>query len=370
MIRPLTLVELRVRDLRNLAHVQLEPAQRLNVIAGNNGQGKTSMLEAIYLLATSRSFRTPRLAELVRHDSEVASVRGVFREEWPGGPIAREQSVGVRGGRRTCRLDGSAPPSLTHYATRSPVVVFDPQQMLLSTGPASERRTLLDRVTLFTHPEVDAHRARYARALRERQFLLGDRTHALDCSAELDAYEQLLAEHGAALTRARRAACEDLAKRIHEAFGRIATPGLALDARYAPGGSEEEALALERLRSMRRQDAQRKRTGFGPHLDDLGLMLDGHAARVVASQGQHRAITLALKSAELACIAEARGVLPILLLDDVSSELDAERTSALFEFLATTESQLFITTTRADLIVNGAGERRDFRVDGGVVETR
>src|SRR4030095_13591449 len=109
---------------------------------------------------------------------------------------------------------------------------------------------------------------------------------------------------------------------------------------------------------------------FGPHLDDLTVTLDGHPARVVASQGQHRAITLAMKSAELTRIAQARGVLPILLLDDVSSELDAERTTALFEFLAATESQLFLTTTRADLIVAGARDRRAFHIAGGGLERR
>jgi DNA replication and repair protein RecF len=259
---------------------------------------------------------------------------------------------------------------LTHYATRSPVVVFDPLQMVLSTGPSAERRTLLDRVTLFTHPELTDHRARYARALRERQHLLADRFVSFDASPELDAYEQLLADDGAALTRARGAACEILALRVREAFARIAAPDLSLEASYAPRGTIEPETALRELHARRRQDAQRKRTSFGPHLDDLMLMLDGHPARVVASQGQHRAITLALKSAELRCIADARGLSPILLLDDVSSELDADRTSALFEFLAASESQLFLTTTRADLIVTSRGERRDFSLDRGVLETR
>src|SRR5205823_11419973 len=115
--------------------------------------------------------------------------------------------------------------------------------------------------------------------------------------------------------------------------------------------------------------AQRRRTGFGPHRDDLALVLGGHDARVVASQGQHRALTLALKSAELECIARARGVQPILLLDDVSSELDADRSAALFEHLAATESQIFLTTTRRELIAGreGQAERADFVVDGGII---
>jgi DNA replication and repair protein RecF len=127
------------------------------------------------------------------------------------------------------------------------------------------------------------------------------------------------------------------------------------------------------LRDARRLDARAKRTAFGPHRDDIALAVDGHAARVVASQGQHRAITLALKIAEQTCIAQARRVQPILLLDDVSSELDAERTAALYDHLATTASQIFLTTTRRDLILGSGpdlGGRRDFLVADGKVSMR
>jgi DNA replication and repair protein RecF len=366
----LTLSSVSITHLRNLERLSFEPAPRVNVITGNNGQGKTSILEAIYLLATTRSFRTSKLSDVVRHGEKVGSVKGSFVEHWPTGPIAREQSVGLSGGRRTVRLDGEVPSSLSHYATRSPVVVFDPQQMSLSTGPASERRTLLDRVTLFTQPDMAVHRARYSKALKERQRSLADRFPQLDEVSELDAYETLLAQHGAAITRARKRAVATLSAQMVQAFASIAAPDLSLTAEYAPGGSDDDEAFRRQLRAGRRTDARSKRTSFGPHRDDLALVIDGHPARVVASQGQHRAITLALKIAELSCIAEARNVLPILLLDDVSSELDAERTAALFDHLATTESQIFLTTTRRDLIITsgaGAAERRDFSVSRGAL---
>jgi len=366
----LTLDALDITHLRNLERVVLEPASGVNVICGNNGHGKTSILESIYLLATSRSFRTARLGEMVHHDQRIGSVRGSLTEHWPTGPQAREQSVGLTGGRRTVRLDGEAPSTLSHYATRSPVVVFDPQQMTLSTGPATERRTLLDRVTLFTQPGVATHRARYGKALKERQRLLADRFPRFDDSPELDAYETLLAEHGAAMTQARASASERLGSALVRAFSRIAAPELLLSSSYDAGGSTDPEEARRALRDGRATDARRRRTGFGPHRDDIALTIDGHAARIVASQGQHRAITLALKIAELDIIGQARGVLPILLLDDVSSELDAERTAALFAHLATTDSQIFLTTTRGDLILTPQSEeleRRDWLVRDGVV---
>ena len=364
----LTLDEVSIVELRNLEQVTFAPAPRVNVITGNNGQGKTSILEAIYLLATSRSFRTSKLGEMVRHDKRVGSVRGSFVEHHAELPIAREQSVGLSGGRRTVRLDGEPPKSLSFYATRSPVVVFDPLQMALSTGPAAERRTLLDRVTLFTEPAVAEHRTRYARAMKERSRSLVDRFPNVTQVGELDAFETIMAEHGAAITRARRGAVTTLGDGIARAFAQIAAPDLTLAVAYEPGGSEDEEVARRELRDARVRDARSKRTAYGPHRDDLALSIDGHPARVVASQGQHRAITLALKIAELGCIAAARKVLPILLLDDVSSELDADRTAALFDHLASTESQIFLTTTRRDLIITSQAEgsdRKDFSVEAG-----
>ncbi|MFT3773811.1 MAG: AAA family ATPase [Minicystis sp.] len=128
--------------------------------------------------------------------------------------------------------------------------------------------------------------------------------------------------------------------------------------------------AREELRRHRRRDAHRPNAGFGPHRDDLDLRFDGRPVRVVASQGQHRALTLALKAAETSAIAAARGLEPILLLDDVSSELDPDWTAALFTFLSLAHGQIFLTTTRPELIVTpglGAAERRDFLVEAGAI---
>ncbi len=367
--KPLRLSKLVVTDVRNLATLSLEPAAAVNVISGNNGVGKTTILEAIYFAATSRSFRTSRLHELVRHGHAGAGVRARFTEEWPSGPLHREQAATIVGKKRTLRLDEEEPSSVADYAMRSPVVLFEPTQLALTAGPASERRTLLDRVTFYTEPSVVGHRARHARAMKERSRLLMDRTR-LEHRPELDAFESILAEHGAAITAARARAVAALAPAVLDAFERIAAHGLALDLSYVPGGSADANVLRERLFASRRTDAQTRRASVGPQCDELLLTLDGHPARVVASQGQHRAMTLALKSAELAVVGAARGVHPLLLLDDVSSELDAERTAALFSLLSMTESQLFLTTTRRELIVTEVGsrsERRDFELQGGAV---
>ena len=367
----LLLERLRVRDLRNLSHVELEPAERVNVISGNNGHGKTSVLEAIYFAATSRSFRTSRMPELVRHGATVAFAKARFVEtdsELP--PIAREQSAAITGKTCTARLDGNKPQTLAEFATRSPVIAFHPEELTLSTGPAPGRRTLLDRLALFIDPASSDHRARYTRALKARQQLLHRAAGGNLDSADIEAFEHLCARHGAALTRARRGAAEALADELLPAFRHIAAPDLTLAARFEPGGSADEAEAAAELRLRRPRDAHRPSAGFGPHRDDLGLYLDDHPARIVASQGQHRALTLALKAAETAAIARARGLEPILLLDDVSSELDRDRTEALFTFLSLTRGQIFLTTTRRELIVTPGLDpslRRDFLVVAGAL---
>lgn len=364
----LTLDRLQVVSVRNVVRADLTLAPRVNVFHGANGAGKTSLLEAVYMVATSRSFRTSKLAELVNHGETLASVRATFVEGWSAGPLTRVQTVGLQGGRRTVKVDGKRPPSLAAYATRSPVVVFDPQQLTLSTGPASERRRLLDRVTLFMHPELATHRTRYTQALRGRQRVLAD--HGPRATGPLTAFEHLLADHGAAITRARADAVGSLSREVLHAFGRIAAPDLHLTVAYDMRGSDDPERGRRELFERRAQDAKRKQSSFGPHRDDLALRLDEHPVRVVASQGQHRAVTLALKAAELAAIAAARGVHPILLLDDVSSELDESRTAALFDHLANTQSQIVITTTRPGLIVtpHAPGEaRHDFAIEAGKV---
>lgn len=371
--RRLVLASCAVQAIRNLQSVQIEAAPRLNVISGDNGQGKTSLLEAIYLLATSKSFRTSRLTEVVHHEATVASVRGKWIETFASGPqLTRTQTFGIEGRRRHVTIDGERIKRLTDYATRSPVVVFEPRQLSMTTGPPTERRIMLDRLTLFTHPNVVEDRSRYSRALKERQRLLSECSSIRAVESELEVYERLLARHGAAITRARREATTKLQVAFQFAFEEIAAPGLLLEASYQAGGCDEEEAAAQHLFEDRSKDLRRKRTSFGPHQDDLYLQIDGHPARVVASQGQHRALTLALKAAELRCIAEAREVSPILLLDDVSSELDPERTRALFAYLAKTDSQIFLTTTRQNLIVSeelAGGERRDFHVVQGAIQS-
>jgi DNA replication and repair protein RecF len=343
-----SLSELTVSSFRNLADQSFAPDPTLNLICGDNGQGKTALLEAIYVVATSRSFRAPRLREVIRHGHASFNVRATFIERRGDLPaLDRTQNATFQRGALHLRVDGNEPDNIVSYARRSPVVVFHPDELQLSSGPAALRRRLLDRLSFYLTAGALRASTRYARALRARQELLRRPASPL---AELEAFERVAAQEGAAVTRFRGEAVERFAPALLAAFGKIASPELTLAVRYAAGGAADEEAAAAELRERRHRDAHVKVASFGPHRDELALELDGYPARQVASQGQHRALALSMKAAESSTIAESTGLWPIQLLDDISSELDPSRTEALFRFLEATHGQLFITGTREGLL--------------------
>jgi DNA replication and repair protein RecF len=349
--------------LRNISRLEIQPARRFNVVAGDNGQGKTSLLEAIYLVATSKSFRTERLNEIRQEGSELTRVEAEIID---AGRL-RVQRANLSAQGRTLRLDGVAPTGLSSYVRLTPVVVFHPGDLELSMGAASGRRDLLDRIGLFQDPQLADDRRRYRRALSERQSALDVRGPD---ARELEAFETLVAAHGARLTQARAVAAERLAHEVGLAFGRLVAGSLKLEVRYRPGGTPDADELARELRTRRVMDRRRRAATFGPHKDELELVLEGRAARKHASQGQHRILTLSLKLAELSTIRQARAAHPLLLLDDVSSELDPTRIGLVYDFLRESESQVFVTTTRPDLFVTPGltrDERHDYRLRAGAL---
>ena len=357
-----------VSGFRNLAEQEIELHPRFNVFAGENGQGKTNTIEALYLATTSRSFRTSTLVDCVAHGATSTVVRAQVLDDRDHGAPARTQELSIRQGRRSVTINGKRPPTLAAFALATPIVLFEPSSLALSQGAAGERRKLLDRVGVHLAAR-DGGGDQLLRDLERYRTAHLQRRRALERRIDVrvvEPFERLMAEHGAQIVRARRRAAESLVPRAIAAFERIAQSTLQLEVEYRPRAPEDVEDFVRLLAERRDDDARRRTSTTGPHLDDLGLRLNGHAARRVASQGQHRAIVLALKGAELSAIGEARDVQPILLLDDVSSELDPLRNAALFRFLHAHAGQVLLTTTRAELIEIDADCARFEVVAGGV----
>jgi DNA replication and repair protein RecF len=354
----------RLASFRNIQAATIEPSPRLNLIWGDNGQGKTSVLEALYAVATTRSFRTDKLAQVVRTGDEQARVNATVHE----GSFVRELSLkqGLRG--RSVELDGKRPKTLSSYAVRTPVVVFHPRDLELVTGAATERRRLLDRLILYADPPGAEAARRYAEALKDRQRLLEMRGVS---APDLGDFESVAAEHGARFCRARSEAAERLLPELEQAFRSVTPEELRLAAGYVAGGTQNAEEFAAELRARRPEDQRRGRASFGPQRDELSLLVDGREARSNASQGQQRLLSLSLKLSELRCIEATRRAYPVLLLDDVSSELDADRTDSVLGLLQASQGQIFVTTTRPELFRSGGfsvADRAEFQVEKGSVK--
>ncbi len=330
---------------RNLERLDLELSSNVVVVRGDNGQGKTNLLEALYVCATGRSFRAAGPRELIRFDTDKGWIRATFERHGVRHRI--EAQLSPR--RRSMRVDDKAVKHMSSLLRLVNVVAFFPDDLRIVKGAPEERRRFLDRAVANYHPEfVDASVA-YAKALRSRNALL--RAEAPLDRTVLSAYDDQLVEHGSLIHRARLEGLAALASVATARFAAVMPAAEPLRVGLKSGVPESDvdfrtafANALERSYA---RDRARGATNVGPHRGDLLLSLGERDARVFASQGQQRAMVLALKLAEVASLSERLSSAPILLLDDVSSELDTERTRLLFSTLAETGCQLWISTTGA-----------------------
>jgi DNA replication and repair protein RecF len=346
---------LRLAHFRNLAPTSLVPAARFNVIAGDNGQGKTNLLEAIYLAGTLRSFRTQRAQDLIAWGEAEASVAAqVVR-----GDVDRLYEISLGPRRRLARLDGKVPRSVGDYFGDFNVVLFAPEDLRVPRGSPAGRRRFLDRAVFNREAGFLGDAQRFARVLRSRNVLLRDPTPD---PALLDVYDAQLADAGARILGARQRYLADFASRFAAAYEAITQSGITASLRYESEVAAADLAAA--LVAARRRDLARRQTHVGPHVDDLVFLLDGREARAFASQGQLRALVLAWKTAEMDLLRAVHGDAPVLLLDDVSSELDARRNAFLFEFLARIECQCFVTTTHPRHVLV-TDNRQDFSIVAG-----
>lgn len=332
------LCHLECKQFRRLNHVAFEPVQGVNVLRGQNAQGKTTVLEAVLFVCTSKSHRTTTEKDLVCHGEEDFHI--IAQAERNGAPLKLE-SHWYQGTKRIM-VNGIPQPRMSELLGRLNVVFFSPEDLELIKGGASNRRRFLDMEVSQVDTAYLQALQRYRKVLRQRNELL--RGHNPDQSL-LEVWDVQLAEQGTKLMQARKQFVDELSGHAQQAYSTIAAAE-AFSLNYCPDIEAPEAL-LKTWAKTRETDIRRRQTTRGPHRDDLEILVSDRPARTFGSQGQQKSAALALKLAELNLVLERTGEYPVLMLDEVLAELDATRSRKLFEAIPDAV-QCLVTTTQLD----------------------
>jgi len=364
---------LALRDFRNLARLDLGFPSAGAVVVGENGQGKSNLLEAIYYLHLLRSVRNARDVDVVRFGAP-----GFHIAARTSGGVYHELSAGFerQGRRKRVKLDGAEPPRLSDALGALPCVLFSPADVDLVAGAPSSRRRYLDILLALSSRPYLAALQRYRAALAQRNAALRETLRGTGGRGEqrVAIWEAPLAEHGAVLWRDRVAWSEQCAGRFSElcaAIGEQApvtmryTTSLEPSSASVPDVADALVRALEQRRGL---DMRRGITHAGPHRDDLALTLDGRELRAFGSAGQQRTAAIALRLLEAETLRERLGAAPLFLLDDPFAELDARRSSRILDLLADQGmGQTLLTVPRESDIPPALSSLARWRIVAGVV---
>ena len=353
------LAHLRLRDFRNYRRLDLDFQPGFHLLIGDNAQGKSNLLEAIYLLATLRSFRGIPGAQMVRHDQP-----GYFVGAHVVGREEHDLKLYWSTSKRQISLDDRNIRRISEFLGALRAVVFCTEDLQLVKGSASRRRRFIDLLLSQTDPTYLPLLQRYTKTLRSRNALLKQRS--IDESA-LDSFTQELVTAGNQLMHHRTQLLPRLSPLARLAYRRIALDQEELRLEDHP--SVRGDFAVELAQSRHRERALRQ-TVIGPHRDDVRLLLNNRPAIQFGSEGQKRSIALALKMAQVEYLTGIHGNPPILLIDDVMGELDTKRRAAFLPLLQRahqTRSQVFITVTQNQHLIEGPGTVGRWHVNAGSV---
>jgi DNA replication and repair protein RecF len=348
------LAELRVENLRCVESATLALSPELNLISGENGAGKTSILEAIFLLGRGRSFRTRSSEKLIRHGQAKLTVFG-STDDSP--PRRAGIEVAADGGTRA-RIDGENALSLLELSGVFPVQAIDPEiHKLVDQGP-ERRRRWLDWLVFHVEPGFGLHWARYNRALKQRNAAL--RSGA----KEVPAWDAELLQNGVAITEARKRALERLIPGLKQTFERFGglDVSVGFSTGWLAGTSFEEA-----LRSHAERDRARGTTTAGPHRADVMLRRDHRIARETLSRGQQKLTAVAMIVSQLRLLQDELNLRAVLLLDDPAAELDDKNLHRLFEELSALRCQMIATSLTQETALFQA-PKATFHVEHGRVK--
>lgn len=353
-------------DFRSYPRLDWQPDPGVNLLIGPNGAGKTNLLEGVAYLASLKSFRATPDRALIADDADSAVIRaGLVGDE-------RDRLIEIeipRQGSRRTQVDKSSLRRTADLLGVMRVIAFLPEDLdLIKRGPA-HRRDLLDDIAVQLWPAAHLDQSEYERALRQRNAFL---KQGQADEATLGVWDSRLAQAGGRVLARRARVIETLAPQLASAYAEVAREDTSAEFTYRPSWSGEldqasaaelGARLVESLEASRRLDYERRMTTVGPHRDEPGFEIDGHEARVHGSQGEQRTMALAVKLAAHRAVATTVGEPPVLLLDDVFSELDPGRAAALAGALPE-DTQTMITSARPeDVPISGSV----WKVGGGEV---
>ena len=352
----MSLLEISISDLRCIERAELELSRGVTLLWGDNGSGKTSVLEGIFLLGRGRSFRTRNNERLIRRGTDRLRVIGKVESQ-----DAQAQVVGFEASRAgtLARISGRPAQSLAELSQAFPVQVLEPGIHRLVEEGGYRRRRWMDWAVFHVEPQFIDSWLRYTRALKQRNAAL--RADASQASA----FDPELSRLGEVISESRRAFIERLQPHWHEAV--TALSGLEVELHYFRGWTQEHSLA-EALVSSRARDEARGLTHAGPHRADVAVRMHGRPAREVLSRGQQKLVAVAMTLAQLRLLQEQTQTTPTLLLDDPAAELDATRLEQFIAEVSRLRSQLVVTSLHPESRLFGTPERT-FRVVQGRVQS-
>ena len=343
----------------------------LNILVGLNGQGKTNWLEAINILATTRSFKTARLQETVKFGEETAIVRGrVGRAE----DIHRELQAVIQGNAKSFFVNGKR-ETVHSYLTQLHTVVFNAEELEVIRGHPESRRRFLDHAIVSIHPPYIQTLADYNRIIKQKNVLLqalqDERISHEKAVEQLEPWNEQLVEHATRIHRSRVRYVE----RLNQALEKRLFGNEEIAIRYVSSFegkgdlSDYKTVIAERLALRIQAEAAAGYALVGPHRDDMEILLDGHELRKYGSAGQQRSVLLLLQLANLSVYHNQQQEYPLFLLDDIDAELDYRRIGQLLDFLAG-KTQTFITTSKESFVGEFGVKAAVFDVVGGKAEPR
>ncbi len=361
------LEKIKLENFRNYSDCETDFHEKINIITGDNAQGKTNLLESIYFSSFIRSFRTSSDKDMIGFGKDYCRVCSSFSKN---GDTDLVEVALARDGRKTAKVNGVKTERLRDVVADYYVVVFSPEDMKIVKEEPERRRNFLDREICQMSLSYFESLALYKKILLQRNTYLKE--EAPD-DALLDIWDESLAKEGARIIRKRKDFVDKLAV-ISESIHRGITDGSEVpEIKYDPNvewtedEKDQEASFRNILFENRKRDILQGNTSKGPHKDDLDILIDGVSTRKYGSQGQQRTAALSLKLAEIELIKEEKGEYPILLLDDVLSELDEKRQRYLVDHLENT--QLFITAAEVpDEIIKYFPENKKLEIEKGRIK--